>query len=389
MMVPSANDILAFVSGLCNTVAGLGCMYVLITAIVVLRFSRGRAPSCSQQDAVSILKPLSGPEPGLEDRLEGFCKQDYRGPVQLICGVQNRNDKAAATVKALARRCPELNVVLHVDGRESGDNRKMSNLANMFPLAAHDLIVISDSDIEVRPDYLATIVAHLKQPGVGAVTCLYHGVAAPGRWSRMAALAINAHFLPNAVTAVCAGLIKPCFGSTIAFDRATLSGIGGFRAFANCLADDYAIGRAVRSMGRKVVIPRMSVGHVCFHDTLRSMLACELRAARTIKSINPVGYLGAIIAQPFPLALIGALFGGTDGLALAAIAVCCRIVVCLAVEQAFGLERQPLWLIPLRDMISFAVYLFSYLGTTITWRDFSYRIDCDGYMVSTRDRADS
>jgi ceramide glucosyltransferase len=204
----------------------------------------------------------------------------------------------------------------------------------------------------------------------------------------MAALGINSHFLPNAVTAIQFGLAKPCFGSTIALRRDTLSRIGGFAAFADCLADDYAIGEAIRSAGYQIAIPETSVGHLCFHDSLRSLLARELRAARTIKTIDPIGFLGAFIAHPFPLALIGALSGSHDALLLAAIAIGCRLVLCLCVEQAFGLQRQPLWLIPLRDVLSFAIYISSYFGATVTWRDFNYRITSDGRLIAHRNRVE-
>jgi ceramide glucosyltransferase len=389
MISPIETGLANLIPAVCGSLAGLGCLYLLVTAIVVLQFRRsGGAPLPLADEPVSILKPLHGLEPGLEHRLESCCHQNYAGAVQLVCGVRHRADDAIVAVKNLASRHPELSIKLNIDEREQGANRKVSNLGNMLPLTTHDLLVISDSDIEVGPDYLAGIVARLQRPGTGAVTSLYHGVAGPGRWSRMAALAINAHFLPNAITAIQFGLAKPCFGSTIALRRDTLARIGGFAAFADCLADDYAIGEAIRSAGYKVAIPETSVGHVCFHDSLRSLLACELRAARTIKTIDPIGFLGAFITNPLPLALIGALSGSHDALLLAAIAIACRLVLCLCIEQAFGLQHQPLWLIPLRDLLSFAVYISSYFGATVTWRDFSYRITSDGRLIADRNRVE-
>lgn len=389
MISPIETGLANLIPAVCDSLAGLGCLYLLVTAIVVLQFRRGGgALQPRNHEPVSILKPLHGLEPDLEHRLESYCRQNYTGAVQLVCGVLHRADDAIVAVKNLASRHPELSIKLSIDEREHGANRKVSNLGNMLPLAAHDLLVISDSDIEVGPDYLAGIIARLQRPGTGAVTCLYHGVAGPGTWSRMAALAINAHFLPNAITAIQFGLAKPCFGSTIVLRRDTLARIGGFPAFADCLADDYAIGEAIRSAGYKIAIPETSVGHVCFHDSLRSLLACELRAARTIKTIDPIGFLGAFIANPLPLALIAALSGGHDALLLAAIAIACRLVLCLCIEQAFGLQHQPLWLIPLRDLLSSAVYIASYFGTTVTWRDFNYRITPDGRLIADRNRVD-
>jgi ceramide glucosyltransferase len=374
---------LALIPAACDALAAAGCLYLLVAAIAVLRFGRraDAPPRPNAHAAVSILRPLHGFEPHLERRLERCLRQNYAGAVQLICGVRHRGDGAIAAVENLATRHPERNIALIVNTREHGANRKVTNLGNMLPHAAHDLLVIADSDIDVGPDYLAHIVAHLQRPGTDAVTYLYHGVAGPGAWSRMAALAINAHFLPNVVIAIGLDLAKPCFGATIALRRDTLARIGGFSAFADCLADDHAIGQALRSAGYTIAIPGTTVGHVCFHESLRSLLASELRAARTIRNINPIGFFGTLVAHPFPLALIGALAGGGNALLLATIAIGCRLVLCLCIEQAFRLTRQPLWLIPLRDVLSFAVYVWSYFGTTVTWRNLTYRIAPGGRLV--------
>lgn len=244
--------------------------------------------------------------------------------------------------------------------------------------------MIADSDMEVGPDYLANVVAELQRPGVGAVSCLYHGVSEAGIWSRHAALAINGHFLPSAVLALSLRLARPCFGSTIALRRGTLARIGGFEAFADCLADDYMIGAAVRSAGYAIAIPSFSIGHRCFEDSLRTLLAHELRAARTIRSLHPFGYCGAIITHPFPLALIGALCSNGNALLLAAISFACRGLLCRCVEYRFELPRQPYWLMPFRDLLSFAVFVSSFFGATVTWRGVSYHVSTGGRLAPER-----
>ena len=282
---------------------------------------------------------------------------------------------------------PLADITLKIDGHQHGSNRKISNLANILPLARHETLVIADSDIEVGPNYLATITANLAQSGVGAVTCLYHGVGGPGPWSQLAALAINAHFLPNVVSAVSFGLAQPCFGSTVAMSRATLSRIGGLETVANCLADDYAIGAAVREAGLKVAIPSFSVAHVCFETSLHGLLTHELRAMRTIKTIDRLGYCGTIISHPLPLALISvSLGGGAEAFLIAALALACRGALCLSVEHAFGLQRQPYWLLPFRDLLSFAVFVLSFFGTSVSWRGARYRLRQGGRMISERYR---
>ena len=229
-------------------------------------------------------------EPGLPARLAAFCRQDYGGPVQVLCGAQNRDFAGRrGRASAIGVNSAEATVELVVDPRSHGINRKVSNLINIMPRARHDTLVLSDSDIVVGPNYLRDVTALLASPRVGAVTCLYHGIGGEGLWTRLSALAINSHFLPQAITAVSLGLAKPCCGATIALRRSMLDRIGGFGALADTLADDHAIGVA-RSRRRATTSSRRR----SWSATAASRRACgvvrqQIRVARTIKSIDPIG----------------------------------------------------------------------------------------------------
>ncbi|HEY1545791.1 MAG TPA: bacteriohopanetetrol glucosamine biosynthesis glycosyltransferase HpnI [Xanthobacteraceae bacterium] len=378
-MVSSA---LHWIGNFCVATATIGCIYAMVAAMLTLRFGeRSRQVEAGPQPSVTILKPLCGREPGLLARLLAFGRQDYDAPVQIVFGTQNRSDPAIDVVGHLnaARHGAEVDLV--VDPLGHGTNRKVSNLINMAPRTRHEVVALSDSDIEVEPTYLRDVVAELARPGVGAVTCLYHGIAGAGFWSRVSAMSINSYFLPNVVVARSMGLAQPCFGATIALRRETLDEIGGFHAFADCLADDYAVGQAVRAAGYDVTIPPFSVGHVCFEQTAGELLRHQMRQSRTIRSIDPIGYTGALITHPFALALIGALLGSTFGLLAAAAAVVCRTGLTIAVERAFGLPRQQYWLVPFRDLIAFTTFASGFFGTTVSWRGSRYRVLSDGSVV--------
>ena len=370
-----------WIGNFCVAAATIGCLFAVIAAALALRFGQRNAGPSTPQPSVTILKPLCGREPDLCDRLLGFAHQHYDGPIQMVLGTQDRADPAIDVVKGVQAACPDLAIDLVVDPRAWGTNRKVSNLINMSAQARNDIIVLSDSDIEVGPTYLADVVAELQKPGVGAVTCLYHGIGGAGLWSRLSAMSINNYFLPNVVVARSLGLAQPCFGATIALRRETLEEIGGFRAFADCLADDYAVGEAVRATGVDVAIPSFSVGHVCFERSARELLRHQMRQSRTIRSIDPVGYAGATITHPFALALLGALLGSPLGLLIAAIAVVCRTVQTMAVEHAFGLPRQPYWLVPFRDLVALTTFVSGFFGTTVSWRGSRYRVLADGSVV--------
>ncbi|HLH90671.1 MAG TPA: bacteriohopanetetrol glucosamine biosynthesis glycosyltransferase HpnI [Xanthobacteraceae bacterium] len=376
-------DGLSWIGNLCVAMATIGCVYALIAAALTLRFSRRAMPSDAAEPlpSVTVLKPLCGREPGLLARLLAFGHQHYGAPVQVVFGTQNRADPAIDVVERLRAAGPDADIDIAIDPLGHGTNRKVSNLINMAPLARHDVIALSDSDIEVGPTYLRDVTAELAKPGVGAVTCLYHGIAGAGFWSRLSAMSINSYFLPNVVVARSVGLAQPCFGATIALRRETLDDIGGFHAFADCLADDYAIGAAVRAAGYDVIIPPFSVGHVCFEQTAGELLRHQMRQSCTIRSIDPVGYAGAIITHPFALALIGAFLGSSLGLLVAAAAVVCRTLLTIAVERSFDLPRQPYWLVPFRDLIAFTTFVSGFFGTTVSWRGSRYRVLSDGSVV--------
>jgi ceramide glucosyltransferase len=362
--------------------ATLGCAYLLVAGFLALRFrARGDDPE-TLPVPVTILVPLCGHEPGLEQRLTALCDQHYGAPLQIVCGISSPRDPAIAAVERVIAARPEAAIDLQVDPAVHGRNLKVSNLINMAERARHDTLVLIDSDIEVGPDYLTAVIGELQRPGVGAVTCLYHGVAAGGLWARLAAMGINTHFLPNVIVALATGLAEPCFGATIALSRDTLRRIGGFRAFADHLWDDYAVGQAVRELGLKVAVPTFALGHVCSDGSAHQLLAAQLRYARTIKSIDPAGHVGGIIAHPFPLALIAVLIGGGgNAIALAVIALTCRIALSWQMERQFAARAGSVWLVPVRDILSFVVHVASFFGATVKWRGNSYRVVDDTLLA--------
>jgi ceramide glucosyltransferase len=382
--VPFIDEATTFARSLCDVcLAGafIGCIFMLFESGFVLGFGGARPAAVSPEPPVTVLKPLHGAEPELTERMPIFCQQDYDGPVQVLCGARDSNARAANAVRTLQREHPDWPIELHTDPRRHGSNRKISNLINMFPRIRHDTLVLSDSDIVVEPNYLRDVAALLAQPRAGAVTALYHGIAAEGVWAQMSALAINTQFLPQAITGLALKAAKPCFGATVALRRSMLEKIGGFGRFADELADDYAIGMAVRTAGYDVVIAPFLVGHVCFETGLRQFIRHQIRVARTIKTIDPIGYAGTILSHPWPLALLGMLSGSTAAALLAVAALASRIALCRSVERRFGLPRANYWLVPLHDILAFAAYVASYFGATVHWRGADFRVATDGTLI--------
>ncbi len=377
-----ASDVLRWSVDALLAMATFGCAYLLVAGYLALRFRRRGEDPETLPVPVSILVPLCGHEPGLEQRLTALCDQRYGGPLQIVCGISSPQDPAIAAVERVIATRPDAAIALHIDPAVHGRNLKVSNLINMAQRARHDTLVLIDSDIEVGPDYLTAVVGELQRPGIGAVTCLYHGVAAGGLWARLAAMGINTHFLPNVIVALSTGLGEPCFGATIALSRDTLKRIGGFRAFADHLWDDYAIGQAVRQLGLKVAVPAFALGHVCSDGSAQQLLAAQLRYARTIKSIDPAGHVGGIISHPFPLALAAVLIGGGgQAIALACVALTCRMALSWQMQRQFAARAGSYWLVPVRDVLSFTVHIASFFGATVRWRGNRFRVVDDTLLA--------
>ena len=373
-----------------SLIAVAGCGFLIAATIVVARAALSPArPRALAAPSVTVLKPLHGDEPGLLDNLGSFCSQDYPGPIQVVFGVQDPGDGAVAVVEHLQKTQAPRDLDLVIDAKVHGLNRKVSNLVNMAPRIRHDVVVLADSDMRVEPDYLSRVIAALDEPGVGAVTCLYYGVPVAGMWSSLSALAINAHFLPGVVFGLALGLARPCFGSTMALRRQTLGEIGGFIAFVDCLADDYAMGAALRARGHTISIPPFAIAHICTEASARDFWRHELRWARTIKSIDPLGYAGSILAHPLPWALIAALLGAGSTAFLPAIAIAlasigCRVALLRKVERAYALHPQAYWLVPARDLLSFILFVVSFFGRDVSWKGHRYRMVAGGSWVSDR-----
>jgi ceramide glucosyltransferase len=362
-----------------------GCLFMVFAAVMARAFARRAPLDGSVLPAVTVLKPLYGDEIGLFESLATFCRQDYPGPVQLVCGVTNANDGAIPIVTRLKAVFPQHVIELVVQPPGAGANPKVANLVNMSPHIAHDIVVIADSDIRVSSDYLRAVVGALVAQGSGAVTCPYYGVPSGGVWSRLSALNVDGYFLPGVMVAVRLKLSQPCFGSTIALSIRSLREIGGFEALADCLADDHALGKALVQRQEPVTVLPFAVGHVCSETSLDELWRHEKRWAATIRGVDPVGYLGWSITHAFPLALIAlGLGGGWAAAALALAALGCRYALVRAIERAYGLPGHSYWLIPLRDLLSGAVFLAGLFARDVRWRQQRYRLLSEGVLMRER-----
>jgi ceramide glucosyltransferase len=343
----------------------LATLYAWAALLCRARTWRGPAPP-GPRPPVSVLKPLCGLEPRLAENLSTLFEQDYPD-YQIVFGVRYADDPAIEVARRLARRYPQREVALVVDGRLYGSNRKVSNLMNMAPAARHPWLVIADSDIAVTPDYLAQVTAPLADPRVGIVTCLYRGHAVGGFWSRIGAEFIDAWFAPMVRVASACGGSAFGFGATIALRAETLQAIGGLTQLRNRLADDFWLGQLTRERGLRTVLSPHVVTTDVTEDSLADLWSRERRWMQTIRSINPLGYAFTFVTFTFPMLVAG--------LCLAPTALNAAIALLGAAARCSLPCSQPRAYAPLRDGLLLLTWLSGFAGSAARWRRHTIAID--------------
>ncbi|HWY63208.1 MAG TPA: bacteriohopanetetrol glucosamine biosynthesis glycosyltransferase HpnI [Rhizomicrobium sp.] len=328
-----------------------------------------RSSTNYKSPAITILKPLHKVATELRTDLETLFAQDYTGPIQIVFGLHSESDPAKEIVDQLRGQHPSADINVVVSSKTHGANAKVTNLLNMYPFARNPILVVCDGDIAVPPNWLSTLIRTLDAPGIGLASCLYYGVPErPLFWPIMSAMGMSYSFLPNVVLAAAAGLEMPCLGATMAIRQNTLTEVGGFERFAEVLADDYELGRAVRAEGYSVALSTSVVRHNAGEKQISDFFAHELRWARTIRMINPMGYALSAITYNTGFATLGVLSGPTAfALSILAFAVGARIVLQHVVDRAFGCWSGPAWLLPLRDLVSFLLFTLSFMSRKVRW----------------------
>ena len=352
-----------------------GIAYCLVSFWALLRFqSRKHAAVTGKfSPPVSILKPLCGLDPHGYESLRSHCLQDYP-QYEIVFGVSNSGDPAVAAVEQLIREFPNIPIRLVVCPSVFGMNFKVNNLLQMLPAANYSYMVINDSDINVPPDYLRQVIGPLEDRTVGVVTCLFRGVAAGNTGSLLESMAIACDFVPGVLCAKeLENGIHFAMGSTMALHRDVLEQIGGFQGIADYLADDYEIGYRVSNAGLRVAIADCVVEHYIPKYSWATFFQHQLRWARTIRSCRPEGYAGMMFTFALPWSILALATAASLRVAWLLVLISFALRLMIMVVSGFFVLRdrqvfRSLWLLPIRDFITLAVWILSYTGSSVVWR---------------------
>lgn len=380
-MIPSISDVVL-------AVAAIPFIYYLIALFSSWQFFRRtglpRAANHSFTPPVSNLKPIRGLDPDAYENFASFCQQDYPDYELLFC-VGDEDDPVVPVLQKLARDFPERRIRVLFGSGGRGSNDKVVKLARLVSEAQHEVVVISDSDVRVRPDYLRTVVAPLADPKVGAVTCFYAPIEDKTLTDSLQTIGMFSDFYAGILVARQLDGVKFALGPTIATTRTRLAGFGGYGAIDNRPADDLLVGRLIAEQGYQVELLPYTISTVADYGSLRDLFHKRLRWIVVMRHMRPWGHLGLLLTQGLPWSLAAIAIHPSAGVALGYLGT--YVVLRFAMTSMvgiWGLKQSSLWkklgLIPVWDTLAFLIWMTSFARNSIRWRDGEYYIR-DGRLV--------
>ena len=338
---------------------------------------------------VSLFKPLHGAEPNLDDHLETFFRQDYP-EYEIIFGARVSTDPGLQAARRVAARYPDIPVKYVLTGEPWHVNAKVSTMELMEKAAAHDIFIVSDSDVRVSPDYIREVAAPFADGKVGAVTCLYRGVANRGLWSKLEAAGMSIEMSAGVLVADLMEGMQFTLGPTMAMRRSCVREIGGFGMLGAYCADDFVLGNAIAANGHTIVLSTHAIDHVVLNTSFADSQKHQIRWMRSTRFSRPKGHLGTCLTFSVPFGLLSGAAAWAMGshllaLGLLAYSVLSRVALAAAVGAIVVRDRHLLrtaLLYPLRDVLGFFYWAASYGNSEIVWRNQVFRLAPGGLMLA-------
>lgn len=366
--------------------------YAGITLYCARSFFAGKPAVSGFSPPVSILKPVKGVDGDSFENFASFFRQDYP-EFQIVFAVASPDDPVIPVIERVIAAFPAVDASLVVDGAVHGANYKVCNLMHAYREAKHPFVIVCDSDIRVRDSYLREVCAPFADPEVGLVTSLYRSSQVAGVGCAVEALGFCSEMIPNVMAALKLEGLTFALGASMAVRREALERIGGFEALVDFLADDYQLGNMIHKAGYRLELSPFFVESVMRgNETVSEVLGRQLRWGRTMRVSRPGGYFASGITLPFPAAVLAVALSGFSaaGWGAAALLYLVRGAVAVSYSRLFVRDRllpRWLWLLPIRDALSFAVWALSLVGSRVQWRGHLYRLDKGGKMVEIQSEA--
>ncbi len=361
-------------------------VYYLLSLYCVINFFRRRRKAPAQKTPfmppASIIKPVRGLDRESYENFASFCSLDYP-EYEVVFAVSGAGDPVIPIIEKLRADFPSRSIRLITNVPRMGTSDKVNNLCELVQNAKYDLLVMSDSDVRVEPDYLEQVIAPFADREVGAVTAFYKSLSAGNLVSNLDALGMYMDSAPSALVAnKIEGQLRFAFGWTMATSKKHLAEIGGWEAMVNYHSDDFELGKRIAQSGHRVALMRKPVSMVFPKDSFEEYFSHELRWSIGLKSVRPWGYWGLVFTHGLPWALLGAAVALSIGsMSIAASYLIAYLILRVGLTWltgAWGIGDQELakilWLVPVRDAISFIVWVRGFFSDKIKWRGLEYRV---------------
>jgi len=359
--------------------------YLLSLWASTLFFNRSETYASQELLPVTIMVPLCGADFGAYETYAALCRLDYP-EYQIVFGVRDAKDSSLPIVNRLIADFPDRDISLVVRPDLIGQNFKISNLHNMLDPVKHEQLVIIDSDVRVQGDFLRKIIPILNEEKVGLVTCLYRASSAPTLPSALEAIGITSEFQPGVLVARTIEGMRFALGAAMATTRRALNGVGGFPALADYLADDYMLGNLLWRAGYEVRLSKIVVQTAPGHFSFTAMMKHQIRLARGIRACRPWSYAGLVATHGTALAFLNVLIcqGSWSSLRLLLLVLFVRMTTAWQIGVLWlddKILRNYLWLVPIRDLLSFVTWCLALTGRKVEWRGEQFRIGKGGKIV--------
>ena len=360
--------------------------YYLLSLYCVIGYFRRWRKAPAQETAfmppASIIKPVRGLDRESYENFASFCSLDYP-EYEVMFAVSDASDPVIPIIEKLRADFPARSIRLITNVPRMGTSDKVNNLCELVQNAKYDLLVMSDSDVRVEPDYLKQVITPFADREVGAVTAFYRSLSAGNLASNLDALGMYMDSAPAALVArKIEGRLRFAFGWTMATSKKHLAEVGGWEMMVNHHSDDFELGKRIAQCGHRVALMAKPVFMVFPKDSIKEYFSHELRWSIGLKSVRPWGYWGLVFTHGLPWALVGAAIGlsiGSLPIGLSyLLAYLILRVVLTWLTGRWGLGDKQLskilWLVPVHDAISFIVWVTGFFSEKVVWRGLKYRL---------------
>jgi ceramide glucosyltransferase len=378
-------------------------IYLALTLVATGRYLRlarlaraaANASPLTSLPPVTIFKPVHGMEEQLASNLESFFRQDYPD-YEVIFGARDAENPAVEVAEEVRARYPHIQSRIILSGPPVWPSAKIYSLDKMIAASSRSYFIISDSDVQVAPDFLRNTIPPLLDPEAGLVTCMYRGIPASDLWSRLEALGLSVEMPSGVMVADMMEGMRFALGPAMAVRRDAIDAIGGIAAVADYYSDDFELGNRIWAKNYKVILSHYIVRNVLTSRSMIRTLGDQLRWMKSTRYSRPAGHAGTGLTYAMPFGFLGLIAGGALGhwglgIGLFAWASLNRMIQSVVVGWSVARDPQAVrscWLYPLRDLLGFAAWAISYTSRDFYWRGEKYRFG-NGGKIAPLERADT